>query len=96
MIISRKKLEEYKEELIKNTIKAENERHFDENDRAEMWRRIHEMQRELNKANCEINKLNMIIEANGLTRKYNTIGCHLDDDSMKVRPTNFTPEVNYE
>lgn len=93
MIISKKKLEEYKQTLIENTIREENERHYDENDRAEMWRRIHEMQRDLNNAQHEINKLNMILEVNGLTRKYNTIGC---DDHMKVRPTNFTPEVKYE
>lgn len=79
MIISKEKLKEYKEELIKNTIKAENERHYDENDRAEMWRRIHELQRDLNNAQHEINKLNMIIEANGLTRKYNTIGCPTEE-----------------
>ena len=93
MIISRKKLEEYKEGLIENTIRAENERHYNENDRAEMWRRIHELQRDLNNAQHEINKLNIIIEANGLTRNYNAIGI---DKGASVRPTNCTPEVKYE
>lgn len=91
MIISKKKLEEYKQTLIENTIKAENERHYDENDRAEMWRRIHELQRDLNNAQHEINKLNMILETNGLTRKYNMIGC--DNDIIKNLRT---PEVKYE
>jgi hypothetical protein len=79
MIISRKKLEEYKQELIRNTIREENERHYNENDRAEMWRRIHGLERDLDKAQCEINKLNMILEVNGLTRNYNTIGCPTEE-----------------
>lgn len=89
MIISRKKLEEYKQTLIENTIREENDRHFNEQNMADMWRHIHELQRDLNNAKHEINKLNMILEVNGLTRKYNTIGC--DDDIIKNLRT---PEVN--